>query len=91
MERGPLDTDTDLTPSEIDALETIELPKSEQPEGLWFVRDLDVPHYFPGEQLYPDKPSRPAPPPQYLLPAARSPRITPFRSLARRGRRYAIV
>ena len=52
MKDGPLNTmDMNFTPSEIDDLETIELPISEQPECHWDIEDDDMPPYFPG-QLY---------------------------------------
>ncbi|KAI1497721.1 hypothetical protein F5X99DRAFT_432720 [Biscogniauxia marginata] len=48
---SPLDATTEMefTPSEIDELETIELPRSEQPEGFWVIEKEDVWPYFPGQ------------------------------------------
>lgn len=42
--------DIDFTPSEIDDLETIELPSPEQPEYYWEIGDEDAPPYFPGQR-----------------------------------------
>jgi hypothetical protein len=68
MKDSPLDTtDMDFTPSEIDDLETIELPSSEQPKGFWTimrkVSGLRAP--FPGQLLEPFQP--PPQPPGSLL------------------------
>lgn len=42
MKDSPLDTmDMDFTPSEIDDLETIQLPNSEQPKDFWTIRRKD--------------------------------------------------
>ncbi|KAI0976971.1 hypothetical protein F4678DRAFT_456251 [Xylaria arbuscula] len=41
--------DMEFTPSEIDELEAIELPESEQPEGFWVIEDGDLPPLFPGQ------------------------------------------
>ncbi|KAI1274629.1 hypothetical protein F5Y07DRAFT_372338 [Xylaria sp. FL0933] len=51
MRDSPLDAAEDMgfTPSEIDELETIDLPRSEQPEGFWVIEDGDEPPYFPGQ------------------------------------------
>ena len=53
MKDSPLDTmDMDFTPSEIDDLETIELPSPEQPKGFWFISRGCWPS-FPGQLLDP--------------------------------------
>jgi hypothetical protein len=68
MKDSPLDTtDMDFTPSEIDDLETIELPSSEQPKGFWAIRrkDSGLRAPFPGQLLEPFQP--PTPPPGSLL------------------------
>lgn len=51
MKDSPLEAaaEMDLTPSEIDELETIDLPRSEQPEGFWVIVDGDLPPFFPGQ------------------------------------------
>ena len=51
MKDSPLNAaaEMEFTPSEIDELETIELPESEQPEGFWVVEDGDLPPFFPGQ------------------------------------------
>ncbi|KAK3940768.1 hypothetical protein QBC46DRAFT_120692 [Diplogelasinospora grovesii] len=41
----------EFTPSEIDELETIELPESEQPEGFWVIEEGDIPPSFPGQMI----------------------------------------
>ena len=48
MEDGPLDVaaEMEFTPSEIDELETIDLPRSEQPEGFWVHKTITK--RFPG-------------------------------------------
>ncbi|KJZ74045.1 hypothetical protein HIM_06494 [Hirsutella minnesotensis 3608] len=46
----PLD-DIELTPSEVDALEAIDLPRSEQPKKFWAVYPFDSPPFFPGHML----------------------------------------
>jgi hypothetical protein len=68
MKDSPLDTtDMDFTPSEIDDLETIELPSPEQPKGFWTIRrkDSGLRAPFPGQLLEPFQP--PPPPPGSLL------------------------
>ncbi|CZR50564.1 uncharacterized protein PAC_00438 [Phialocephala subalpina] len=68
MKDSPLDTmDMDFTPSEIDDLETIELPDSEQPKGFWTIwrEDSGLLAPFPGQLLEPFQP--PPPPPGSLL------------------------
>jgi hypothetical protein len=70
MRDSPLDTtEMDFTPSEIDDLETVELPSSEQPKGFWYIRrkesGLRAP--FPGQLLEPFQP--PTPPPGSILHA----------------------
>ena len=51
MKDSPLDnTDIDLTPSEIDDLETIELPNSKQPENYWEILS-EYGISFPGQRL----------------------------------------
>ncbi|KAI1077215.1 hypothetical protein F5B20DRAFT_593026 [Whalleya microplaca] len=49
MKNSPLDAaaEMEFTPSEVDELETIDLPRSEQPEGFW-VATNGMPPYFPG-------------------------------------------
>jgi hypothetical protein len=47
------ETDMDFTPSEISDLETIELPRSEQPENFWTIGEADPPPYFPGQTANP--------------------------------------
>ncbi|KAI5859903.1 hypothetical protein GGS23DRAFT_607144 [Durotheca rogersii] len=51
MKACPLDAAAAMqfTPSEVDDLETIELPESEQPEGFWAIKEDDQPPYFPGQ------------------------------------------
>jgi hypothetical protein len=52
MKDSPLETTgMDFTPSEIDDLETIELPSSEQPKNIWTVGEEAIPPYFPGQRL----------------------------------------
>ena len=54
MKEGPLDTaDMDFTPSEIDDLETIELPSSEQPKEFWTIswENAFLRPPFPGQLL----------------------------------------
>lgn len=55
MEVSPLDAaeEMDFSPSEIEDLETIELPDDEQPEGFWLNSDEDgaVRGDYPGETL----------------------------------------
>jgi hypothetical protein len=50
MENSPLDAGAEIefTLSEIDELETIELPRSEQPDGLWVKKETDCLTHFPG-------------------------------------------
>lgn len=51
MKEDPLDVsaEMDFTPSEIDELETINLPESEQPQGFWGIKRYDYSgYYFPG-------------------------------------------
>lgn len=59
MKDSPLDTtDMDFTPSQIDDLETIERPSSEQPKGFWYIsRDnMYVQPAFPGQVVEPYQP-----------------------------------
>ncbi|KAI1289079.1 hypothetical protein F5Y03DRAFT_378428 [Xylaria venustula] len=51
MRDSPLEAaeEMEFTPSEIDELETIELPESEQPEGFWVIKNGDLPPFFPGQ------------------------------------------
>ncbi|KAI3326973.1 hypothetical protein HD806DRAFT_520008 [Xylariaceae sp. AK1471] len=51
MRNSPLDAAAamEFTPEEITELETIDLPRSEQPEGFWVIEDGDLPPYFPGQ------------------------------------------
>ncbi|KAF2241451.1 hypothetical protein BU26DRAFT_525276 [Trematosphaeria pertusa] len=52
MKDSPLEaTDMKFTPSEIDELETIKLPRSEQPEGFWVIEEGDMPPSFPGQMV----------------------------------------
>jgi hypothetical protein len=53
MVDSPLDAaaDMEFTPSEVDELETIELPESEQPEGFWVIEEGDLPPSFPGQMV----------------------------------------
>ncbi|KAL2256548.1 hypothetical protein VTK26DRAFT_1498 [Humicola hyalothermophila] len=52
METSPLEaTEMDFTPSEIDDLETIELPRSQQPKLYWTIEEHEMPPYFPGQRL----------------------------------------
>ncbi|KAI1400872.1 hypothetical protein F4819DRAFT_460262 [Hypoxylon fuscum] len=47
---NPLEaTEMEFTPSEIDELETINLPRSQQPEGFWVTEEGDLPPFFPGQ------------------------------------------
>jgi hypothetical protein len=39
----------EFTSSDIDELETIDLPRSEQPESFWVIKDGDLPPFFPGQ------------------------------------------
>jgi hypothetical protein len=48
----------DFTPSEIDALDAIELPTSEQPERFWTIRKGDLPPFFPGQRVEPYESAR---------------------------------
>lgn len=51
MKEDPLDVTAEMefTPSEIDELETINLPRSEQPQGFWVIKRHAVSMYnFPG-------------------------------------------
>jgi hypothetical protein len=64
MKDSPLDTtDMDFTPSEIDDLETIELPSCDQPKGFWTIRrkDSGLRAPFPGQLLEPFQPPLPTP------------------------------
>lgn len=51
MRDSPLEAaeDMEFTCSEIDELETIDLPGSEQPEGFWVIEPGDLPPSFPGQ------------------------------------------
>lgn len=53
MKDSPLDAaaEMEFTPSEIDELETIELPESEQPKGFWVIEEGDLPPFFPGQMI----------------------------------------
>ncbi|KAJ9130070.1 hypothetical protein NKR23_g12365 [Pleurostoma richardsiae] len=54
MKDSPLDAaeEMEFTPSEIDELETIDLPRSEQPKGFWVVEKGDFSSIsFPGEMV----------------------------------------
>lgn len=52
MKDSPLDIpDMDLTPSEIDDLETIELSSPEQPENYWAITNEWALQTFPGQRL----------------------------------------
>ena len=54
MKDSPLEiTDMEFTPSEIDDLETIERPSSEQPKGFWLIseEDSNLQPPFPGQLL----------------------------------------
>jgi hypothetical protein len=53
MKDSPLDAaaDMEFTPSEIDELQTIELPESEQPEGFWVIEEEEMPPFFPGQMI----------------------------------------
>ncbi|KAF4506518.1 hypothetical protein G6O67_006596 [Ophiocordyceps sinensis] len=51
-EDNPIET-MELTPSEIDALEAIELPSSELPDKFWTISPGDHPPFFPGQQTAP--------------------------------------
>ena len=52
MQENPLEAENiGFTPSEIDELETIELPSSEQPAGYWSIEDRDKPPFCPGQML----------------------------------------
>ncbi|KAJ2898969.1 uncharacterized protein MKZ38_003538 [Zalerion maritima] len=53
MQNSPLDAaaNMEFTPSEIDELETIELPRSEQPEGFWVIEEGDMWPSFPGQMI----------------------------------------
>lgn len=53
MKNSPLDAaeEMEFTPSEIDELETIDLPESEQPEGFWVIKGNDIRKNFPGEMV----------------------------------------
>ncbi|PNY23162.1 Uncharacterized protein TCAP_06898 [Tolypocladium capitatum] len=68
-----LDT-VDWTPSEVDALEAIELPASEQPKKFWAVWNGDMPPFFPGQMLDPDggRPPEPLSAPRASRPSERS-------------------
>lgn len=52
MQDSPLGVAEEMgfTPSEIDELETIELPESEQPEGFWALDEQALPPFFPGQR-----------------------------------------
>ncbi|USP82328.1 uncharacterized protein yc1106_09602 [Curvularia clavata] len=81
MRDSPLDTtDMDFTPSEVDVLETIERPSSEQPKGFWYIpRELSfLKPSFPGQLREPFQPP-PVPPghPLYLPPGS-VPKHSPF-------------
>ncbi|KAI9786412.1 MAG: hypothetical protein M1839_006872 [Geoglossum umbratile] len=82
MKDSPLDTtDMDFTPSEIDDLETIELPSSKQPKGFWTIRrkDSGLRHPFPGQLLEPSQPPPPLPgSPLYAPPGSLPPRRSIF-------------
>jgi hypothetical protein len=41
--------DMEFTPSEVDELDTIDLPRSKQPKGFWVIEERDMPPYFPGQ------------------------------------------
>ncbi|KAM4066405.1 hypothetical protein HRG_000512 [Hirsutella rhossiliensis] len=78
-EDNPLDT-MDLTPSETDALETIELPRSEQPKKFWAIFSGDFPPFFPGQQQPdPAEDQTPSPRSQSALPASSPPGWALFR------------
>ncbi|KAI1160588.1 hypothetical protein F5B18DRAFT_631851 [Nemania serpens] len=53
MRDSPLEAaeEMEFTPSEVDDLETIELPESEQPERYWTIDDGDLPPFFPGQMV----------------------------------------
>lgn len=53
MKETPLEVAEEMkfTPSEIEELETIELPESEQPEGFWVIEQSDMPPHFPGQMV----------------------------------------
>ncbi|KAI1117880.1 hypothetical protein F5Y14DRAFT_464907 [Nemania sp. NC0429] len=53
MRDSPLEAaaEMEFTPSEIDDLETIELPDDELPEPFWTVDEDDMPPYFPGQMV----------------------------------------
>lgn len=80
MKDSPLDTmDMDFTPSEIDDLETIELPDSEQPDGFWMIRRDACPQPpFPGQFLEPYRPPPGVPGDHLYVSSGSLPRLSLF-------------
>lgn len=70
----------EFTPSEVDALEAIELPSSEWPDKFWAIFPDDWPPFFPG-QMTQDPPRRRSPSPMSPRPPVSPPRFTLFRPL----------